>query len=776
MTMSPEEKEEFLQIYLDETEEELDSLVEKMLVLEENPNSRDDLNEAFRMVHSMKGAAGMLGFSEVTAVTHLLESRFEKLRSGILTLDQPTMAVTLECVDYLRECNVHLRQNENFPSPEQLLQKLETLDRQSYEATVAQRAGSTIDTGESPISKGTKSSETGSAKSVAIPNAVLIDAAVFHIQVSFEPGLRLLDMKAQLIQTRLSDLGEVKVIRPTLEELAAKTGPVAFELLVASDRDPEMLQDAADVHGVSGLTVDKITGSKLPSVAQEIQQSTGEVESPPMKSGEPKPESQVEPKKKVAETVRVEIDRLDNLLNLAGELVVNKARFSQIAGQMKPAFKRGNDLGRLRAFVDSIRLLIQNTKESDIAASGQFSGLEDDLRLLENQVEHWEQTRKSFGQINEAIDQLSRVSDSLQRGVLQTRMIPVAPLFNRFKRVVRDLSKEKNKKTSLQIKGEKTELDKRMIDELGDPLVHLVRNSIDHGMESTEERLRLRKPEVGTILLEASHRGNHIFISVSDDGGGIDPSKISRRAVERGLLSSAMANAMTDQQLIEYIWHPGFSTAETVTNISGRGVGMDIVKTRISDLNGTIEVRSEIGVGTKFSIRLPLTLAIINSLLLRIRDVVYGVPIDDVREIVSLTPDQVLSVHGKFTFNVRGQYLPLISIDDLFQWAGKSHTRQMPNTMNKVTNVLVLQSAGKAVGLCVDELLGSEDIVIKSLSENFVNIRGLSGASILGDGTVSLLLDVGTVLELAMDGPQGTYEANGTQLTGIQSDGSDTFA
>jgi two-component system chemotaxis sensor kinase CheA len=417
-------------------------------------------------------------------------------------------------------------------------------------------------------------------------------------------------------------------------------------------------------------------------------------------------------------------------------------------------------LNRIRDFSDGLRRTIasmENDNGRDDDWSAQIQQLRSGLQMMEEQSEIWDNGRQCISEMGEAIDQLSRVSHSLQRGVLDTRMVPVAPLFNRFKRVVRDLSKERGKQVKLQIRGETTELDKRMIDELGDPLVHLVRNSIDHGLEPTDVRVNRGKPEVGTIGLEASHRGNNVYIHVRDDGGGIDVDKIKAKLTKNQVLSDAAANELTDEQALEYIWHPGFSTAQVVTDVSGRGVGMDVVKTRVSQLNGTIEIESTPEVGTIFTIRLPLTLAIIHSLLARMRDVIFSMPIDDVREIVSVKPKDIVNVHGKRTFDVRGEFVPLLQSDDVFQWHGVDYGYQRASSAetSSTVSVVILHVGGRTVGLAVDELLGSQDIVIKSLSDNFMNIRGLSGASILGDGTVSLMLDVGTIIDLATKSPRG---------------------
>jgi two-component system chemotaxis sensor kinase CheA len=363
------------------------------------------------------------------------------------------------------------------------------------------------------------------------------------------------------------------------------------------------------------------------------------------------------------------------------------------------------------------------------------------------------------------MDQMSRVSDSLQRGVLQTRMVPVAPLFNRFKRVVRDISLELGKKVQLEIRGEKTELDKRMIDELGDPLVHLVRNAIDHGIETAEIRALAGKPEAGVIRLEALHSGNNVLISIRDDGGGINVEKIRRRIVERQLAPALFAEEMPERDVIDHIWHPGFSTADVVSDISGRGVGMDIVKTRIAELNGAIDVEHEFGRGTTFTIRLPLTLAIVRSLLFRLRHGVFAVPIANVREIVSVAVDEIVTIRGRRTFEVRGEFIPLVDIDDIFQWHKTPYrypgAREFAEDGGaRRVNVVILHAAEKTMGLQVSELQGSQDIVIKSLAENFVHIRGLSGASILGNGWVCLLLDVSAAITMAAQRAGKTAKAD----------------
>ena len=360
---------------------------------------------------------------------------------------------------------------------------------------------------------------------------------------------------------------------------------------------------------------------------------------------------------------------------------------------------------------------------------------------------------------------MGRVSDGLQKGVLDTRMVPIGPLFERFRRVIRDLSLSSGKEVTLQINGEKTELDKRMIDELSDPLIHMVRNAVDHGLESPEKREAVGKSRAGIVTLTASHRGNSVVITVGDNGHGIDCERIRAKVITKGLMGHAEARELTERELIAFIWHPGLSTAETITEISGRGVGMDIVKSRIENLSGTVDVRSVVGQGTTFTIRLPLTLAIMSSLLVRIYDEVYAIPLDHIDEIVEVRPTQIYRVQGRPAIEIRKRIVALVALGDVFHWGGKEH----PSASNQAklaghshdafdeqshkNTVVVVQNGETTIGLLVDQLIGMQEVVLKSLEKNFRAIPGLSGASILGDGRVSLILDLDVVLDLVARQP-----------------------
>jgi two-component system chemotaxis sensor kinase CheA len=803
----PDDMKEYLQVFLDESEEELDAIVAALLTLENDPRDADSLNEAFRLLHTLKGSSGMMGFDNISELAHELEDRFETFRTGGQLLDQATMNVLLEAVDFFRGFNSGLRRGELLNiDGRHLIARLTELDQQAASRT----------TPESLHSQAESDLADRSAQTLAM-------AGAYRVKVCFEKGLQLADLKARLIVARLSKIGEIVATDPPIDDVQSIDELPQFALIMMTDQPSSEVHRIADVDGVDTV---EIEGGSLVDAPQGDSASRGEspfaapakaaaeslvAEAPaaepkpaddrstsssasaadeqpeptvdPSESTDPPtastdPPSAAEPesaqsgentRSTVSETVRVDIDRLDRLMNLTGELIVTRARFTQIASDMRPVFRNHRISNRNRDLVERLRLQFRKLQQLSELENHDFGSwqpllkeLEDGLTGLEEQSAVWEEAQQYFTRISEAVDQLNRVSDNLQTGVLETRMVQVAPLFNRFRRVIRDLSSVRNKRVQLAIHGEKTELDKRMIDELGDPLIHLVRNSIDHGIESSAERRQLGKSETGTIHLEASHSGNNVFISVRDDGAGINVDRIRERLLERGLVTAADVDGLTEQQIIDFIWHPGFSTAEKVTDISGRGVGMDVVRNRIMHLNGTIDVESRPGEGTTFTIRLPLTLAIIRSLLVQFRDGVFSIPIDDVREIVSVPQNEVYSVHGHRTIDVRGEFIPLAGMGDVFEWNTiEETTRTAADPSSRAAiNVVILKNGDQTFGLCVDELLGGADIVIKSLADNFSSIRGLSGASVMGDGSVCLMLDINTLTEMVAEQsrPQGTAD------------------
>ena len=375
---------------------------------------------------------------------------------------------------------------------------------------------------------------------------------------------------------------------------------------------------------------------------------------------------------------------------------------------------------------------------------GHLRRIQNGLEPLRREVQAFRQAREVVEDLFEAIHQLGRVSDGIQQSVMDTRMVPIGPLFARFKRVVRDITRSTGKQARLEIRGESTELDKRMIDELGDPLVHLVRNSVDHGIESPETRQAAGKPCEGAVTLDAFHRGNSIVIQVRDDGKGLDAGRILQKCLEKGLVTKADADKMTPQQIYQKIWEPGLSTAEKVTEVSGRGMGMDIVKSKIDELSGSVDIDSTPGQGTTITIKLPLTLAILPSLMVEIGGDVFAIPMETVVEIVGISRRDASSVQGSQMARVRGRAVPLLRLGELLRFHGAADAPCQPAE----TTLVIVGEAGQEVGLSVDRVIGEEEVVIKSIAENFANVPGIAGASILGDGRVSLILDIPGLVEI----------------------------
>lgn len=461
----------------------------------------------------------------------------------------------------------------------------------------------------------------------------------------------------------------------------------------------------------------------------------------------------------MTETVRVDVDRLDQLMNLAGELVISKARFIEISRGLEELFRGSN--AQLLASDTSDRLdsIARGLEGFQAYGDGsterwasQFRRLRENFRDIQDELDIIRQGRERLNAMAEAIHHLARVSDGIQRGVLETRMVPIGPLFDRFHRVIRDLRLSSDKEVVLKIEGEMTELDKRMVRRAGRP-------PDPHGPQlgrprprTPDQRERVGKPRAGTVSLAASHRGNSIVITVSDDGRGIDGERVRRKAVSNGLLDEDESRRLNDHQLIQFIWHPGLSTAETVTDISGRGVGMDIVKSRIENLNGTVDVRSEPGQGTTFSIRLPLTLAILPVLLTRINGETFAIPLDHLDEIVEVGSDEVYRIHGKPAIGLRGRVISLLTLDDAFRPGEAPPACEGAEKAAKKLTVAVISNGEATAGLVVDDLIGMQEAVLKSLEKNFQPIPGLSGASILGNGRVSLILDIDAMIEMATSG------------------------
>jgi two-component system, chemotaxis family, sensor kinase CheA len=763
---------EYIQVFIDESTEELDHLVEAILVLEKDPSNTSALQSAFRMLHSLKGSCGMMGFEAAGNFAHQLEDQFESYRSGVKVINREATTLMLRSIDFFRDFVTRLRQGERPDhAPTDLIEAWKRLDFNDQTPTSSRENRPT------------------DAKSLGAIPAFSISGGV-RLVVTFRDGLPLADLKARLIVNKLSAIGEVIDCDPPIDEAGSFDDLRIFSLTLVTSHSIEDVRRTVKVDGVESIDIQGGQAIPFPQARTNLEKPTTKTPSAgtplptpaPAQVATPAPATAAAPatpsgsegadaappgdrgiKESSNQTIRVETERLDQLMNLTGELVIADARFSQISDSLQSIFasrstsSHGRDLvQRLRFRLDEFRKSASSPAESESLVRQFLEGIDDELDLLEQQGDHWNEGCQRFDEIQDAVDQLGRISKNLQRCVLKTRMVSVAPLFNRFKRVVRDLSVEHGKQVKLEISGEKTELDKQMIDALGEPLLHLVRNCVDHGIESSEQRRLAGKPPTGTISMEASQRGNNVFIRISDDGGGIRVDKIRDKAVRLGLVPNSKIAELSEPEILDFIWEPGFSTADRITETSGRGVGMDIVRDAITRLNGTISLASIEGTETIFTIRLPLTLAIIHSLVVRVRGTLFSVPMDDVREIVSIHPQQVFRVQHSNAIEVRNRVMPLRRLDEVLSWNTTS-----PQASDRVAeenrsaashcNVILLEVRNRIVGLVVDELVGRSDIVIKSLSENFRPVKGLSGASITGDGEVCLMLDPLVILDPSSD-------------------------
>jgi len=795
---------EYLSIFVDDAEMSLDQLTEALLALERQ-GSREGLEKSMVIAHRLKGSAAALGLNRAAKLAHLMEDLLQETIAAGRTLASDKVDALLKCVEGLRQYVNHLRHgtagSEHF---ENLARALLSGPPGAAWSTSSGAPAATGAASNPKILPGPRPADDAGRREAEpceldedlyrrVAELAPERERVMVGRIRFERGLPLVGLKARLVYEKLAHLGQVCYFSPGPEELddADMLDGVDFGLACPDSLDAirshlriagvaEVMMDVLDppsqpVSGASGSAVSSkpleisatvplpaqarpAPGSLAPIAARAPNKPAADhvdagqeaEESSVAAAGRGGPDSKARP----AETLRVDIERLDHLMNLAGQLVINRARFSQIGDRLKTVVGHQQLVPALDRVLVALGKMTQETNlRIDVPAGEVDSGvvralarrIQGDVELARREAHSLAGVRPAVHDLLEATHQLDRISDGIRHSVMDTRMVPIGPLFNRFKRVVRDAVRTTNKSIRLIIRGEKTELDKRMIDELGDPLIHMVRNSADHGIEPPEVRESLGKPREGTIILNAFHRGNSIFIEVSDDGKGLDAEAIRRKCREKGLVGEAELEKMTRHQLYQMIWEPGLSTAERVTEISGRGMGMNIVKSKIEDLSGTVDLNSEPGQGTSLTIKLPLTLAILPSLLVEIDGDVFAIPMEAVYEIVNVGAKELFSIRGRRAAMVRGQVIAMVSLGEVFTWR---HAGRRAAAASEETNLVVIGDGKQQSGLAVDRVIGEEDIVIKSIAENYRNVPGIAGASVLGDGRVSLILDVPALLDM----------------------------
>lgn len=810
----------YLSIFIDETELSLDSLAETLLALE-GGGTRRELGSLLIISHRIKGSAASVGLNRAAKLAHLMEDLLQDLLDNNGSLSAQVTDAMLTCTDALRVYVDGLKKgradSDSFSDLARNLLAARTsaqptaVKRPTPEATPADDLPDPIATvgaassGEAAPQARRRAKETppGAAPPIVVTEDLRARVGanapegvqVLIGGVRFRPKLPLVGLKARLVFEKLSNQGDVCYLDPSLEQMDQLEEIDAIYFGVVTEAAAERVCGQLWIAGVESLSVEPLSGSTCPTDKMEtpaIAATSGsasaaaprKASSPPATQAaakmSPAPAAAKKPSaradaakvksrppdtnKKPTETLRVEIDRLDQLMNLAGQLVINKARFSQISDRLKSTLGGQRSQQTLRNVFNSLEKMASGRTDLRVDTAHLQAELEAfrsgarrlqvDLEVVRREIESLSRVRVSVNDLLEAVHQLDRVTDGIQQSVMDTRMVAIGPLFGRFKRVIRDITRANGKEIQLVIKGEKTELDKRMIDELGDPLIHMIRNSADHGIELPDVREAAGKPRQGTVTLDAFHRGNSIFIQVTDDGKGLDPDRILRKAVEKGLVTSQDAEKMTPHQIYQLIWEPGLTTAEKVTEVSGRGMGMDIVKSKIEDLNGACDLDSVRGESTTLTIKLPLTLAILPCLMVDIEGDIFAMPMESVVEIVSLKRDDLTTVHGKSTTRVRGRVISTVDLDELFTWRRVSRG-QASQRSNEAT-LVIIGDDGHEIGMIVDQVLGEEDVVIKSMAENYRNVAGVAGASILGDGRISLILDIAALIGMASNNTNAT--------------------
>ncbi len=651
---------EIMEDFLIEAFEMNEQLDQDLVELEHNPEDLDLLNRIFRVAHTIKGSSSFLNLNILTHLTHNMEDVLNRARKGEIKITPDIMDVVLRSIDLMKTLLVTIRDtgsdtnNGKENEIEEAVKQLQAITSQNLEgAKEGTKEAPKEEVKKEVKEENTKENQENKAKAPAAKNPTSDNP------LADEPDLDYTNMSTEEVEAEI-------------ERLLNKRQEADKERRAQKKQEAKPKQEVA-----SKTETSKTETPKAPKTETKAKAKADTEENKAPSIG-------------VEQTVRVDVRRLDHLMNLIGELVLGKNRLIRIYGDVEERY--------------------------------------DGEKFLE--------------ELNQVVSSISAVTTDLQLAVMKTRMQPVGKVFNKFPRMVRDLSRELGKSIELIIEGEETELDKSIVEEIGDPLIHIIRNSCDHGIEPLEERRRLNKPETGKVQLSAYNEGNHIVIKISDDGKGLDPVMLKEKAVEKGVISERDVEGMSDREAFNLIFKPGFSTAKVVSNVSGRGVGMDVVKTNIEKLNGIIEIDSEVGVGTTQKLKIPLTLAIIQALLVGVQEEYYAIPLSSVLETVRISQDEIYTVDGKSVLRLRDEVLSLVRLSDIFKVDAILES-------NSDVYVVIIGLADQKIGVIVDYLIGQEEVVIKSLGYYLKNTRGIAGATVRGDGKITLIVDVGAMMDMA---------------------------
>lgn len=690
---------QYLEIFIDETKEHLQSLNDQVLIMEQDPENIDTVNEIFRAAHSLKGMAGTMGFKRMQRLTHDLENVFSEIRNGKMSVTPDIVDIVFKCLDALEGylANIQESADEGTEDNEEIINLLNEALNSS--ASDSQTAEGEKEATAAPVAA--PASDEDKRKFLSLS---LADFEINAMKEALEKGMHVYGATVYIQETCIlkaaraflafkgvESLGEIIKSDPSVQDIEDERFDFDFSMFIISEKPAEQVQKViANVSEIKEVILEPFTPPEASSVKEaepEPQPVETAAEGKPegaKENASEKKKAAPEAKKKpvVNRSVRVDIEKLDDLMNLVSELIIAK------------------------------------------------NGL-----VSANENEDGDQTQ----QFNEQIEYLERITTNLHESVMKVRMVPIESVVNRFPRMIRDLSKKLNKEMELIMTGEETELDRTVIDEIGDPLMHMLRNAADHGLESTLDRIKKGKPQVGTIRLNAYQDGNNVTIEVSDDGAGVDVEKVKASAIKKGNLTEEQAAMMTDKEAVDLLFQPAFSTAEKVSDISGRGVGLDVVKSKIEGLGGDVEVNSVLGEGTTFIVRLPLTLAIIQALMVEIQDEKYAIPLNSIVTVEDVPQEDIKLVQNKEVINLRGSVIPLIRLDQILDLDTRT---EEPESLV----VVIVKKGDKQAGLVIDNLIGQQEIVIKPLGKYIYIHKMFSGATILGDGDVALIIDANTLV------------------------------
>lgn len=732
-----------LKDFFEEAFDMLDRLEQNILILDKDRNNTDAIQEIFRAVHTLKGSAGAVELFDTQKYAHRFEDLLDLIRNNQIKVDDKTIDILLKGIDILKELiNGASEEKEYSGNIEEEIKNLENFKNLKLSGAISESINTKSEKDSISVSVGGKYDNLNFDNDIldSIREGIENGLKTKLVFVKFNAESPMKTVGGVQVYVELKDSGDIIASVPSLQNLEGDEFYQNVIYVIETAEEDESI--------IKNITLPEITEEiKIEEfILEEYEKFLIDKKDKALEKAQAQAKIEKDAKhERQSSFLRVESDRIDDMMNQVGELVTNKSSYEQYDDDLTSYTKiieyGINDIRKY--YKDSVIQILRkleyyvNKKEIKDLRNSYLDGFNSKLIDMVKMEEDLKETLDKF---RNSYQLLTRVTNDLQETVMKIRMLPIAQTFNRFPRLIRDLSRDLGKEVKLEMSGEETELDKSVIEVLVDPLIHIVRNAMDHGIEMPEEREKAGKPRVGTISLSASHNGNLIVIKISDDGKGMSPQKIFENAVKKGLVSADAK--LTEKQMLEYIFAPGFSTATKVTNLSGRGVGMDVVKKSLDKINGTVGIETELGKGSTFFLRIPLTVAIIQALIVDAEKEYYAIPINSISETLKIGVEDIQNLEGTEVIKIREDVINVLSVKELF----KLPTRYESNI--KSYYAVILASEDKKVALLVNNLIGEQDIVIKTLKDKVTRVEGISGATILGDGTVSFILDIQTIVGL----------------------------